>query len=115
MPQPANAIAFAAGQAPKKTGRRVVGRNDQRSTGSIEGSKACQKNGVAGHTKLRIIVPDPGEDDLFHSFSVDVENEESLAKFLRSLLQIYRAPGKEIAASMLDTKALAWAVCGTVV
>jgi hypothetical protein len=65
------------------------------------------KNGVGGHTKLRIIVPDPDEDDLFHSFSVDVENEESLAKFLRWLLQIYGAPGKEIAASMLDTKALA--------
>jgi len=71
--------------------------------------------GGAGHTKLQIIIPDLDEDDLLHSFSVDLEKEESLIKFLHSLLELYGERGKESAAKVLSAKALARAMCGALV
>jgi len=51
----------------------------------------------------------------FFVFFVDTENEESLVDFLYSLLEIYGDKGENIAALILDKKALARAVCGGLV
>jgi hypothetical protein len=73
------------------------------------------QNGAASGTKVRIILPDLDEHDLLHSFSVDLGNEESFVKFLRSLLELYGERGKGTAAKILDARALARAIRGALV
>jgi hypothetical protein len=71
--------------------------------------------GKAGHTVLRIELPDLYDENVHHVFFVDTENEESLVDFLYSLLEIYGDEGENIAALILDKRALARAVCGGLV
>jgi hypothetical protein len=73
------------------------------------------KPGAAGCTKLLVTVPDRVETDLLHSFSVDLENEESVFKFLHSLLELYGERGEGAAAKILRAQAWARAICGALV
>ena len=59
-----------------------------------------------GDTGLRIVLPDPIQEDLFHSFSVDPE----IVSFLCSVLE-----DEQIAANIIGWKPFAGAVCGALV
>ena len=59
-----------------------------------------------GDTGLRIVLPDPIQEDLFHSFSVDPE----IVSFLCSVLE-----DEQIAANIIGWKPFARAVCGALV
>jgi hypothetical protein len=88
--------------------------------GAIEALRSVKlekvsSRGKAGHTMLRIELSDLNDENAYHVFFVDTENEESLVDFLDSLLEIYGDKGEDIAAMILDKKSFARAVCGALV
>ena len=69
----------------------------------------------AGDTVLTIELPDPNNEKVRHSVSVDTENEESLVDLLDSLLEIYGDAGEDIAVKILGLKAFIRAILAALV